>query len=139
MMGVTVMAKNIIKRSDTYRRDFIKSNPGFMGKFYFCYVCKKPMTRKTMQVDHIMPISKLGGTNMRYNLAPICPKCNKKKSNKVDHRVLMGYGHNLFSAVISVPFAIIGGIFSIFFKMNWKLKAVVIILLLIWLKTSDFI
>lgn len=126
--------KNVVKRNDTYRRDFIRKNPGFLGKYYFCYLCKRPMTRKTMQVDHIMPISKLGGTNMTYNLAPICPKCNRKKGNKVDHRVLIGYTDKLLWTIVGIPFAIIGSILSAFFKMPMKAKIVVVIAVFVALK-----
>lgn len=44
-------------RSDDYRKEFLKYNPGFFGCLYFCVYCGKPITRRTMQVDHHIAIN----------------------------------------------------------------------------------
>lgn len=47
-----------------------------------CAHCGKPISVKTMTVEHVIPISK-GGTNELENLVALCECCNKEKSNKV--------------------------------------------------------
>ena len=44
-------------RSDGYRTEFLKYNPGLFGCLYFCVYCGKPITRKNMQVDHHIAIN----------------------------------------------------------------------------------
>ncbi|WP_192379537.1 HNH endonuclease signature motif containing protein [Rhodococcus rhodochrous] len=42
-----------------------------------CWVCRSV----GVEVDHVKPVSK-GGPEMLANLRPICPPCNKRKTNK---------------------------------------------------------
>lgn len=137
-MRMVTVPRNIIKRNEHYRRDFLKNNPGVFG-IYFCYLCSKPMTAKTMQVDHIMPITKLGGTNMSYNLAPLCPKCNRKKSNKVDARVPIIYTRKILGSLIIIPFKLLGAVVGVFGKLSWTLKLIVIGAILFYLWSNDWI
>lgn len=84
-------------RSDDYRDNFIKRNPGiFINGFYFCIYCGKPIRAKAsdrnkkMFVDHIKPINQ-GGRNNTWNLGPACWKCNSDKSDKGGEWVIQGY------------------------------------------------
>lgn len=43
-----------------------------------CVYCGKPAEN----IDHIVPRSKGGSTNLIYNLAPTCRSCNQRKSDK---------------------------------------------------------
>lgn len=54
----------------------IKSQKGL------CYYCGKQLIQ--YHVDHIVPITR-GGSNDPSNLVITCPKCNRKKSNKLPH------------------------------------------------------
>ncbi|MER2114239.1 MAG: HNH endonuclease [Solibacillus isronensis] len=96
------------ERSDTYRRDFIKANPPFMGKWYLCSLCNKIIRVEDMQVDHIFPVSK-GGSNKTHNLAPLCAPCNRDKSNKVDSRVAQMYIRKFGGKAIGVPVSLAFG------------------------------
>lgn len=101
-----------VQRSPTYRADFIAANPGFHGKLYMCPYCGRIMTKKTMQVDHIVAVdlarnSRLArklmpkeGVNDIKNLTAACRTCNAKKSNKGGLWILRGkYGAKLQAAV----------------------------------------
>ena len=74
-----------------YRYEYFKHNPGLFGKIYFCAYCKRPLFRKDVQVDHIMPLNNALGRNVRYNLVAACSRCNQRKSDTVDGRVVIGY------------------------------------------------
>ena len=49
-------------------------------KGWECYLCKKPLSRKTITLDHYIPKSK-GGSNDISNLYPCCFDCNIKKAD----------------------------------------------------------
>lgn len=93
------------KRSDDYRRQYLKHNKGFLG-LYFCAYCLKPVTKKNMEVDHILPVSK-SGINHRGNLVCSCSKCNRSKSDKIDHRVVQGFIYKYGTAILAIIFAIV--------------------------------
>jgi 5-methylcytosine-specific restriction endonuclease McrA len=48
---------------------------------WHCQICGKELTKDTVTIDHIVPISK-GGTNAIENLQPLCERCNSKKGNR---------------------------------------------------------
>lgn len=50
-----------------------------------CKYCRKELTFRTLEQDHIIPITK-GGSNWPANLAPACRSCNASKSNKIIHK-----------------------------------------------------
>lgn len=75
-----------------YRREYFKHNPGIFGCIWTCAYCHRPLVGKqNVQVDHIMPLNNPLGRNARYNLVAACGKCNRDKSDKFDHRVIVGY------------------------------------------------
>ena len=45
-----------------------------------CACCGKPLTPKTMTIDHLVPLSR-GGTNEMENLASLCYDCNQEKGS----------------------------------------------------------
>lgn len=45
----------------------------------FCAYCGVPITTKTMQVDHVIPLKK-GGADEVSNMLPACGSCNHYKS-----------------------------------------------------------
>ena len=85
--------KGLNRDHDTsYRRDFLKARPTFMG-YRFCAYCLKPMSKnyKQMEVDHVYPHSRLG-SNKPHNLVASCKKCNRKKSDSTAlHYLVRGY------------------------------------------------
>lgn len=64
------------RRLFTYeeRKAILKSSYGI------CAHCGKKLTTKTMTVEHVIPISR-GGTSDMVNLTALCPECNQKKGN----------------------------------------------------------
>lgn len=48
-----------------------------------CWYCQKDITKK-YEIEHRVPLSR-GGTNYPSNLVLACPKCNRKKYNKLPH------------------------------------------------------
>ena len=120
-------------RSDNYRYEFMKANPGIIVKgLYFCVYCGKPITKKGMQVDHIKPIN-LGGRNWTPNLAPACVKCNQKKKAKAGLWTVRGYIGKIIYSVLQCTSNLITGvatgrkdIFSRLSKYAWGAAGVVI-------------
>ena len=55
-----------------------------------CLACGAPETVCSLEVDHIIPISK-GGTSFIDNIQPLCMHCNGKKWTKIiNYRVETG-------------------------------------------------
>lgn len=72
-----------------YRTEYFKHNKGLFGCIYFCSQCGKPLLKKDVEVDHIVPLAKLG-VNHRLNCVACCRKCNRSKSDKLDERAIKG-------------------------------------------------
>lgn len=84
-----------------YRREYFSHNPGLFGCIWTCAYCHRPLVGKqNVNVDHIMPLNNVLGRNAGYNLVAACERCNKRKSDKVDGRVVQGYISKLFEVVI---------------------------------------
>ena len=81
-------------RNSHYRADFFKTNKGP----FRCRYCNRMIKPGEMQVDHIIPVSKtryyesarrllaiqdIHNVNDVRNLAPSCPRCNKKKGTRI--------------------------------------------------------
>lgn len=93
------MHKNF-KRSESYRRDFIRHNPPRNGR-YRCVYCGRQVKTDHMQVDHVIAVKRVEKNplyrccihediNELSNLVPACPKCNRKKSDKGGLWILRG-------------------------------------------------
>ena len=69
-MGIKVIRKTINEelRNKIFKRDG--------------YKCKKCGSKKDLVIDHIIPFSK-GGTTEINNLQTLCKNCNKKKGNNI--------------------------------------------------------
>lgn len=66
------------------RASWKRQNPPNHQGYYTCYLCGKYVEGSEMQLDHIIPRSR--APELRFemsNLAPSCPKCNRKKGSKV--------------------------------------------------------
>lgn len=81
-----------------YRAAYFKQNPGLFGCIWFCSQCYKPLFgKKNVVIDHIIPLAK-GGINHVSNCTACCRKCNAKKSDKVDGRIVKGYAFKLIES-----------------------------------------
>lgn len=47
-----------------------------------CYYCKRPLTRNSATVDHVIPISKCGYRHSDHNTVVACSTCNGNKGAK---------------------------------------------------------
>jgi len=117
-----------------YRHEYFKRNPGLFGKVYFCAYCKRPLLRKDVQVDHIIPLNSHLGRNKAYNLVAACGPCNLAKSDKKDLRILLGYSSK---AVDTVMYKAQDGVAAVVLVsgniISWILfKSPLIIRLFIW-------
>jgi len=45
-----------------------------------CYYCQKPLEKKNVTMDHVVPISR-GGKSTKGNIVPCCKICNSKKKD----------------------------------------------------------
>lgn len=99
-------------RGYNYRQEFFKKNKGLFGLgIYICPYCGLPVTKKNCHVDHIIPKSKSEALfNRQYNLVASHPRCNQKKSDKIDHRVVQGYTVKIFGGLI-------GGVMNLIFSI----------------------
>lgn len=47
-----------------------------------CFYCKKPLSNKTLTIDHRIPLAR-GGSHWPANLVPCCKPCNSRKGDKI--------------------------------------------------------
>lgn len=82
--------KQIAKKHNTIRGNNRRAAGRFdLPEFYakcetmewHCQLCGKVLTKNTVTVDHIIPISN-GGTNAIENLQPLCGSCNSRKGTR---------------------------------------------------------
>lgn len=88
------------KRSRNYRNEFFNHYHPLFWDVYLCAYCGKPVRKKNITVDHIIPIDKVNksislqqtlinmgadSVNCFQNLTPACSKCNSKKSAKMNY------------------------------------------------------
>ena len=115
--------------SNNYRAEYFERNHGIGGYGYICSQCWKPMFKKeNIQVDHIIPPSRFAikkrkkgewvktsimarFLNRSFNCAAICPDCNRRKSNKIDGKIIHGYAmksvevaYGVSQLLLSIPF-----------------------------------
>jgi len=53
-----------------------------LSKGAFCHWCKKPLTRATATLDHVIPLSR-GGLNNDNNYVLACEPCNSERGNSM--------------------------------------------------------
>lgn len=84
--------KTKLKReSYPYRKEYFRRNQGLFGCIWFCSQCGRPLIGKgNVVVDHIVPLNK-HGINRTFNTVAICGRCNSRKSDLVDGRIVRGY------------------------------------------------
>lgn len=132
-----------------YRTEYFKHNPGLFGCIWTCAYCHAPIVgAHNVSVDHIIPLNSPLGRNSRFNLVAACRTCNLKKSDNVDFRVVQGYTAKVFQSIVFslqklviVCFAgvwwlinkIIRAIFDVFRNLPFAVKAIIIMVILIFL------
>lgn len=77
------------RQSFDYRSEYFKHNKGLFGCIYFCAQCYRPLLRKDVEVDHIVPLSKMG-PNSVLNCVATCRKCNRHKSDSLGKMTVKG-------------------------------------------------
>lgn len=65
-----------VKRSEIIRHQALQR------QHHECAYCGVPITYDTMELDHIVPRSGVGSTNIRNNLLACCKQCNNDKSDR---------------------------------------------------------
>lgn len=85
----------ISERGSHYRAEFFAHNPLMFGDKYVCAYCGRRLTKKQVQVDHIIPVEMAKrradirdkihsygweSINDPANLCAACSRCNKSKS-----------------------------------------------------------
>lgn len=105
-----------------YRQEYLRHNKGLFGFLYFCSQCGRPLTRNSLEVDHIVPISKKG-INHIVNCVAICHKCNQEKSNKIDNTIYRGMLWKVLEEILICISFIINKILSlIYFIIFFPIK-----------------
>lgn len=64
-----------------YKKTILNADNLLKRDDFTCQYCGKHINRKTMTMDHVIPISKGGKKNWK-NIVASCFGCNNKKSNK---------------------------------------------------------
>lgn len=86
-----------MKRSNDYRKKYFEKNQPFIGKYYFCAYCGRPLIKEKVTVDHIVSIRKAQKSNvLQYllnkkmsdinddkNLVASCARCNQRKGQRI--------------------------------------------------------
>lgn len=138
-------------RTDDYRKIWLKQNPGLLKCMWICAYCGLPIFGKgNLQVDHVMPISRVvvqGNNrvtqaalapatavtkavgNSQLNLVAAHGGCNRRKSNKIDLRVIIGYFFKLLS-ILFAPFVFLinGVFFGTIATIKWAVTVLVLAL-----------
>lgn len=100
------------RQSYAYRQEYLKHNKGLFGFLYFCSQCGRPLTKDTLEVDHIVPLSKKG-VNHIVNCVAICHKCNQEKSNKLDGTVYRGMLWKVLEEILICVCFIVSGLLRV--------------------------
>ena len=121
-----------------YRREYFSKNPGLFGCIWFCAYCHKPILgREGVEVDHIMPLNSVLGQNASYNLVAACSRCNRKKSDTVDGRVIHGYFSKILEVIIfTLQKIIVVGVVGFFWCLQKIVSCFIKLLLVPFNKTS---
>ena len=77
------------RKEYNYREKYLGRNKGtFLKGSYICAICYKTIGEDDMEVDHIVPLSKLGPNHV-INCVATCRECNRKKSDKLEANILV--------------------------------------------------
>lgn len=95
------------ERSKHYRSDYFKRHKGLFNLgIYHCAYCGKILTKKGLEVDHLIPVNKvkfwgvgrllmrlsgISDINDRKNLVASCKKCNSQKRDRLGVWVIQGF------------------------------------------------
>lgn len=94
------------ERGTDYRKTFFSKSRPFIGGLYFCIYCGKLISKKRVEVDHIIPVHKAqekrlfqkiidmkkwSDINDCRNLGASCRRCNRKKSDKTGLWTIRGF------------------------------------------------
>lgn len=127
-----VLHDDSMERSSNYRSRFFRRNKGVFGnsEFYLCAYCGKPLSKKDVRVDHIIPVYLASKTekykrmlilrgirnvNDPRNLAPSCAKCNGRKGANGGLWILRGYlGRLCFSVMLRELILLVIGAFVLY-------------------------
>lgn len=91
------------RKKMNYRYAYLKRNPGLFGCIWSCAYCHRLILGKeNLEVDHVMPLNNVLGRNASYNLVAACHRCNRRKSDIVDGRVVIGYASKLNEEIIAM-------------------------------------
>lgn len=130
--------------SNNYREQYFERNRGIGGYGYICSQCWKPMFKKeNIQVDHIIPPSRFAikkrkkgkwvktsimarFLNNTFNCAAICPDCNRRKSNKLDTRIIQGYAMKSLEVVYGVSQFVLALPFMATAALMWLTRKAII-------------
>ena len=92
-------------RGNGYRRKFFDTYPPFIGGFYICAYCGRPVWKDHLTIDHLYPVGKIKRSavlqkrlmKMGYesvndvrNLVPSCSRCNNRKAAKMGIWIIKG-------------------------------------------------
>ena len=68
-----------------YREEYFQKNPSDHG-WYTCVRCGRKFRRGDMDIDHIIPQSKGGGSG-ELNLQCLCKHCNRSKQDDMSDSI----------------------------------------------------
>lgn len=125
------------RHGECQRKQWLEANKGFHG-IYFCMYCGRPMTSKTLTIDHIFPcdrsskslllqfiISKTGiyDINDIRNLGPCCRHCNSKKGSKVNLYYMLAacLGKRPYGFIIRWSIRLLIFIILVFVLIGWTI------------------
>ena len=77
--------KSKLRRWKRRRDDRIYAKAG--GR---CHYCGDRMTRASMTIDHVVPLSR-GGANRQHNMVACCKRCNSAKGSRTADELGIGF------------------------------------------------
>lgn len=129
-----VLHDDSMERSTNYRNRFFRENRGLFGngEYYLCAYCGKPLSKRKVRVDHIIPVylashsdeykkmllvKGIKNVNDPANLAASCARCNGRKGASGGLWVLRGYFGRSWVRVLfrEVIFMVSGGLLLYWF------------------------
>ena len=94
-----------------YREDWFKDNKSNYG-WYTCVKCGKKLRKGDVDIDHIIPQNRGGGSN-RNNLQCLCKHCNRSKKDHMGLDTVKDYANNVSKNVKKDVKKMFNGLFKI--------------------------